>query len=39
MSFVDIEESRVLPSAGDEAVVAHEDVREAVVVGICRARR
>jgi hypothetical protein len=39
MSFVDIEESRVLPSVGDEAVVAHEEVREAIVVGICCARR
>jgi hypothetical protein len=39
MSFIDIEESRVLPSAADEAAVAHEEVREAPVVGIWGARR
>jgi hypothetical protein len=39
MSFIDIEESRVWPSAADEAGVAHEDVRKAAVVGIWGARR
>jgi hypothetical protein len=39
MSFTDIEESRVWPSAADEAVVAHEEVREAADVGIWSARR
>jgi acyl-coenzyme A synthetase/AMP-(fatty) acid ligase len=34
MSFVRIEESRVGPSAADEAVVAHEEVREVADVGI-----
>jgi len=38
MSFIDIDESRVLPSIGDVAFVAHEEVREAAVVGICCAR-
>jgi len=42
MSFIDIDESRVLPSIGDvafiAAFVAHEEVREAAVVGICCAR-
>jgi hypothetical protein len=32
MSFIDIEESRVLPSVGDEAVVAREEVREVALV-------
>jgi hypothetical protein len=39
MSFVGIEESRVWPSAADEAVAAHEEVREAAVVVIWGARR
>jgi acyl-coenzyme A synthetase/AMP-(fatty) acid ligase len=39
MSFIDIEGSRVWPSAADEAAVAHEEVREAAVVGIWGARR
>jgi len=39
MSFIGIEESRVWPSAADEAVVAHEEVREAADVGIWDARR
>jgi hypothetical protein len=39
MSFVGTEESRVWPSAADEAVVAHEEVREATVVEMCGARR
>jgi acyl-coenzyme A synthetase/AMP-(fatty) acid ligase len=39
MSFIDIEESRVLPSVADEAVVVHEEVREAAVVGIWGASR
>jgi hypothetical protein len=39
MSFIGIEESRVWPSAADEAVVAHEEVREATDVGIWGARR
>jgi hypothetical protein len=39
MSFIDTEESRVWPSAADEAVVAREEVREAAVVGIWGARR
>jgi hypothetical protein len=39
MSFIDIEESRVWPSAADEAVVAHEEVPKAADVGIWGARR
>jgi predicted RNA-binding protein YlqC (UPF0109 family) len=37
MSFIDIEESMVLPSAADEVAVAHEEVREAADVGISAA--
>jgi hypothetical protein len=39
MPFIDIEESRVLPSVGDEAPVAHEEAREAAAVEIWRASR
>jgi hypothetical protein len=40
MSFIDIEESRAWPSAADdEAVVMHEEVREAARVGIGGASR
>jgi hypothetical protein len=39
MSFIDIEESRVGPSVADEAVVVHEEVHDAAVVGIWGARR
>jgi hypothetical protein len=34
MSFMDIEESRVRPSVAEEAVVVHEPVHDATVVGI-----
>jgi hypothetical protein len=39
MSFRDIEEPRVRPSAADEAVVVHEEPRKAAVVGIWGASR
>jgi len=39
MSFIDIEESRVRPSAAVGAVVGHEKAREAAAVEIWGANR
>jgi hypothetical protein len=39
MSLIEVEESRVRPSVADEAVVVHEEVGDAAVVGICGAGR